>query len=265
MNFDIAQLKKTSIVMGILNCTPDSFFDGGVRTTLSAQLQHCERMIAEGAEIIDIGAFSTRPGYVEISEDEELQRLLPVVREIRKQFPTTVLSVDTFRSTVVHRVYSEVGEFVVNDISGGLYDSEMLRACGKLSLPYICMHLQDVTQSTDFIADMKQFFATQIAEAQKYKIPQIILDPGFGFGKTIEQQYKLLNNLDQFLYFDVPVLVGVSRKSMIWKTLQITPQEALNGTTILNTIALIKGAHILRVHDVREAAECVRLCCLVIK
>ncbi|MCL2327554.1 MAG: dihydropteroate synthase [Bacteroidetes bacterium] len=246
--------------MGILNCTPDSFFDGGVRISIDAQLQHCETMISEGAAIIDIGAFSTRPGYSEISEDEELQRLLPVVREIRRKFPTTTLSIDTFRSAVVRRVFGEIGEFIVNDISGGLYDNEMLKTCGELSLPYICMHLQDVTQSKTMIADMQQFFETQIAEAHKYGIQHIIIDPGFGFGKTIEQQYELLNCLDEFMYFNLPLLVGVSRKSMIWKTLQCTPQEALNGTTILNTIALTKGAHILRVHDVKEAVECVQIC-----
>jgi dihydropteroate synthase len=260
MNLNIFTYKKhTPIVMGILNCTPDSFFDGGVRTTLGAQVRHCDTMIAEGAEIIDIGAFSTRPGYTEISEDEELQRLLPVVRKIREQFPDISLSIDTFRSIVVQRVFDEIGEFIVNDISGGLYDMEMLKICGKLSLPYICMHLLDITQSQTMIADIQQFFEKQIAEAQKYNIQQIILDPGFGFGKTIAQQYELLNNFDTFLHFDLPLLAGVSRKSMIWKTLQNTPNEALNGTTILNTIALMKGAHILRVHDVKEAMECVKL------
>lgn len=245
--------------MGILNCTPDSFFDGGVRTTLDAQLQHCATMIANGAAIIDIGAYSTRPGYTEISEDEELRRLLPVVRKIREEFPDILLSVDTFRSGVVQRVFEEIGEFIVNDISGGLYDTEMLKTCGRLSLPYICMHLQDVTQSPTMLADMLHFFEKQIVEAQKYNIPHIILDPGFGFGKTLDQQYELMNGLDTFLSFNVPLLVGISRKSMIWKTLQSTPSEALTGTTILNTVALMKGAHIIRVHDVQEAVECVKL------
>ena len=260
MNFDIfANLKKTPIVMGILNCTPDSFFDGGVRTSIDAQLRHCETMISEDAAIIDVGAFSTRPGYSEVSEEEELRRLLPLVKQIRIQFPTIPVSIDTFRSAVVRRVFDETGAFIVNDISGGLYDEKMLQTCGELSLPYICMHLHDVTQSKTMIADMQQFFEQQIAEAHTCGIPQLILDPGFGFGKTIDQQYELLNRLDEFTHFNVPILVGISRKSMIWKTLQCLPQEALNGTTILNTLALIKGAHILRVHDVKEAVECVKL------
>lgn len=260
MNFDIlTHEKKMPLIMGILNCTPDSFFDGGTRNSLELQLKHTEKMIAEGAAIIDIGAFSTRPGYSEISETEELQRLLPVAREIRKQFPEILISVDTFRATVAQRVFEEIGEFIVNDISGGLYDSKMFEICGKYSLPYICMSLQDVTQSQTMIADLQQFFEEKITEARKYNISQIILDPGFGFGKTIDQQYELLHNLDSFLHFKVPLLVGVSRKSMIWKVLQNSPCDALNGTTILNTIALMKGAHILRVHDVREAMECVKL------
>ena len=250
---------RTPCIMGILNCTPDSFFDGGVRTTLDAQLRHCETMIAEGAAIIDIGAFSTRPGYSHISEDEELQRLLPVVKQIRTQFPTIIVSIDTFRSAVVRRVFAEIGECIVNDISGGMYDGEMLRTCGERSLPYICMHSHNVTQSKNFIAGMQQFFENRIIEAQQCGIHHIIIDPGFGFGKTIEQQYELLNRLDEFAHFKLPLLVGVSRKSMIWKTLHCTPQEALNGTTVLNTIALMKGAHILRVHDVREAVECIKI------
>jgi dihydropteroate synthase len=245
--------------MGILNCTPDSFFDGGTRTSLDAHVAHCARMIAEGAAIIDIGGYSTRPGYAEISEEEELRRLLPVVRAVRKNFPDIAISIDTFRSGIVRSVYAEIGTIIVNDISGGEYDSEMLETCGKLALPYICMHLQDVTQSTDFMSDMQDFFAQKNAVAQQYNIPQLLLDPGFGFGKTIAQQYELLRRMNEFAHFNLPILAGLSRKSMIWKTLHCTPQEALNGTTILNTLALSKGAAILRVHDVKQAMECVRL------
>lgn len=253
-------------IMGILNITPDSFYDGGKYSSVKGALIHTEKMLSEGASIIDIGAYSSRPGAADISAEEEYNRLSPVISQIRKSFPTAQISIDTFRSEIVTKIYSEYGNIIVNDISGGLMDSQMLEVCGKHSLPYVCMHMngtpqtmQNNTEYNNLIEDISSFFDKQIAKAEEFGINTIIIDPGFGFGKTTDQNFTLLSNLQEFTKYNKPILVGFSRKSMIYKTLNCTPENAGNGTTILNTIALLKGASILRVHDVKEAVETIAL------
>lgn len=253
-------------VMGIVNLTPDSFYDGGKFSSISHILQHVERICTDGVDIIDVGAYSSRPGAEHISEQEEAKRLLPVVQEIAKHFPHIPLSIDSFRSSIIQQVYDVVGDVIVNDISGGMLDASMIAICGKLQLPYICMHMpgtpqtmQQHTQYTDILLDILQFFSKQIALCKKHGVPSVILDPGFGFGKTIEQNFTLLSNLQSFEIFEKPILVGLSRKSMIYKTLDSTPEDALHGTGVLHTIALCNKAHILRVHDVKEAKQCITL------
>lgn len=264
-------IKKTiqsqkPLVMGILNTTPDSFYDGGLYTNTASCIARITQMIAEGVDIIDIGAYSSRPGAENISVDSELERLLPIVTAIHNQFPEIILSVDTFRSEVVEKIYSICSEFIVNDISGGMLDPHMLSTCGKYKLPYVCMHMQNTPQTmqknpkyTDVVTEIYSFFEKQIKHAKQAGIETIILDPGFGFGKTLEQNYEILAKLEIFSTLNQPILVGISRKSMIYKLLNSTPNEALNGSTILHTIALQKGAQIIRVHDIKEAKECIAM------
>ena len=253
------------LVMGILNLTPDSFYDGGSHNNTDDVLRHCEKMLTEGADIIDIGAFSSRPGMEINSAEEEKRRLLPYLTEIKKRFPETIISIDTFRKEVAKNAL-ENGADIINDISGGIFDEEMLPYIGENHIPYIMMHCGGSIESlhTNHIKEnpceiVKSFFERQIEFLSQYGEQQVILDPGIGFNKSMKSNFELLNNINEYRVNNLPVLIGISRKSMIYKTLKITSQEALNGTTVLNTIALIKGADILRVHDVKEAVEAMKL------
>jgi len=254
------------LVMGILNVTPDSFYDGGAYTVESAIVKRATQILEEGGRFVDIGAMSTKPGAKEISLQEELDRLLPAVKAVKKEFPDAALSVDTYRSEVVKIIFDEIGGFVVNDISGGTFDAKMFEMVAGLHLPYILMHTKGKSNSMqknpayeDIVKEMILFFAAQVQKLKLLGVCDIIIDPGFGFGKTADHNYELLNRLDAFKLFELPVLVGVSRKAMIWKELGITPKESLNGTTVLNTLALSGGCDILRVHDVKEAVETIKL------
>ncbi len=256
------------IVMGIVNITPDSFYDGGKFEDETTMLKAVEQMINDGATVIDVGAISTRPGAVSISTKVELGRLLPAVKAIRGNFPDIALSVDTFRSWVAVRVIDEVGPIIINDISGGTLDSKMFETVGKLQMPYILSHIkgtprdmQDDPQYDDLIKEISSYFSDKVKKLTKLGVKDIILDPGFGFGKTLDHNYDLLNKLDSFKVFQLPVMAGLSRKSMIWKALDIQPETALNGTTVANTLALMGGTDILRVHDVKEAVEAVKIFC----
>ena len=250
-----------SIVMGILNVTEDSFYDGGKYTTEASVLERATQILAEGGDIIDIGAMSTRPNAMEIPEEEEISRIVKAVRTIRSHYPEAVLSIDTYRASVA-RTAVEAGADMINDISGGTFDPGMISTVGALQVPYCLMHttskpsdMQQHTEYNDILADMLQFFGQQLEKLHAHHVHDIIIDPGFGFGKTLEQNYFLMDNLEVFQQLGLPILVGISRKSMIYKLLGTTPGEALNGTTVLNTIALMKGTDILRVHDVKEAVE----------
>jgi dihydropteroate synthase len=252
-------------IMGILNVTPDSFYDGGKYKNESDVLNQVEKMINEGATFIDVGAYSSRPGAAHISEDEELKRSVSIVKLISEKFPNTFISIDTFRSNVAKKNV-EVGACIINDISAGSMDTKMMKTVAELQVPYIMMHMRGIPQNmqikTDYENVVKEilfYFSEKIAEASNHKINDIIIDPGFGFGKKLEHNYDILNKLDLFKTLELPILIGVSRKSMIHKLLEIKPEEALNGTTCLNTIALVKGAKILRVHDVKEAMQCVKI------
>lgn len=254
------------VVMGIMNVTPDSFFDGGKYQGLTAVLEHCHKMVEDGADIIDIGAFSTRPGSERISDKEEIDRIIPALKAIRKEFPDILISIDTFRQSVANQCIEE-GADIINDISGGLFDENMIPFIGKNHIPYVLMHITGTLEGMhkeDIISEnvhekVRQFFETQVNKLLEYGEQQIILDPGIGFNKTIECNFGLLKDIDKYRINDLPVLIGISRKSLIYKTLNISPEEALNGTTTLNTIALLNGADILRVHDVKEAVEAVKL------
>ncbi len=253
------------IVMGILNVTPDSFFDGRNDLTEVNIVRKVNAMEYDGAKIIDVGGYSTRPGAANVSEEEELKRVLPIVQLIKSNFKYLDISVDTFRSSVAQKCV-EAGATIINDVSGGTLDQNMFNCIAHLKVPYVLMHIQGNPQTmqenptyNNVVEEVKNYFEEKINQLNKLGINDIILDPGFGFGKTVEHNYELLNNLDAFKSFGLPILAGVSRKSMINKVLDTTPEEALNGTTVLNTIALTKGANILRVHDVREANECVKL------
>ena len=256
------------VVAGIVNITPDSFFDGGKMDDEATMLKAVEKMVAEGAGIIDVGAVSTRPGSKNVSTKEELARLLPAVQAIHKAFPGIALSIDTFRSWVAVRVIDEVGPIIINDISGGTLDSNMFETVAKLQVPYILSHIkgtplnmQEEPQYDDLIREVAQYFAERVKKLNKLGVKEVILDPGFGFGKTLDHNYELLNKLDAFKVYQLPVMVGLSRKSMIWKALDATPETALNGTSVANTLALMGGADILRVHDVKEAVEAVKIFC----
>jgi len=252
-------------VMGILNITPDSFYDGGIHSKEYDILLHVEGMLNEGATFIDVGAYSSKPNASYVSEEEELERMVPIVTSIIKRFPDILLSIDTFRARIAKQCV-EIGAALINDISAGKLDNAMLPAIADLHVPYIMMHMRGTPQNmqtqTDYnnlTKDILFYFSERIAQARGLGIVDLIVDPGFGFAKTKEQNFELLNNFELFKMLELPILAGVSRKSMIYKTLNNSPQEALNGTTVLNTIALRKGANILRVHDVKEAVECIKL------
>lgn len=253
-------------VMGILNITPDSFFDGGKYQLQKDIEERCEQILSEGAKIIDIGAYSSRPGATHISEEEEVKRLTQALSWIRKKYPNAILSVDTFRASVSELVVRDFEVDIINDISGGTMDEHMFETIGQLGVPYILMHMQGTPQNMqmnpvyqNLIGDISLFFAEQLKKLRAFGAKDVILDLGFGFGKTLEHNYELLRELRQFELFELPMLVGISRKSMIYKLLGVDSQAALNGTTALNTIALLNGANILRVHDVKEAVECINL------
>jgi len=253
-------------VMGILNVTPDSFYDGGRYTSEAAIVSKVASMMEEGADIIDMGAYSTRPGAAEISPAEEKARLLGALQIIRREFPDICISVDTFRADVAEQAVDEFGAGIINDISAGGMDDRMLATAGKLKVPYIMMHMLGTPGKmpskpvyADVTRDLMAYFADRVAAAKLQGIIDIIIDPGFGFGKTVNQNFQLLRELNLFTLMGMPVMVGVSRKSMIYKTLDVSPEDALNGTSVLNTLALANGARILRVHDVKQAAEAVKL------
>ncbi|MCB0457154.1 MAG: dihydropteroate synthase [Flavobacteriaceae bacterium] len=255
----------TPKVMGILNITPDSFYDGGTLATEKQLLTQAEKMLKEGATFLDIGGYSSRPNAEDISEAEELSRVIPAIESILKQFPEAIISIDTFRSEVAKQSV-EAGAAMVNDIAAGNLDSQMMTTVAKLKVPYIMMHMRGTPQTMTTLTDYENiakevifYFSEKLAQARALGMNDMILDPGFGFAKTRLQSFELLGNLELFKSLNVPLLVGLSRKSMIYKTLQTTPEEALNGTTALHAIVLLKGASILRVHDVKEAIECVTL------
>ncbi|WP_242087427.1 dihydropteroate synthase [Aestuariivivens sediminis] len=252
-------------IMGILNVTPDSFYDGGTYNSDTAILNQVEKMLHEGATFIDVGAYSSRPNADVVTEGEEQKRLLPVITSILKRFPEILLSVDTFRSQIARQCI-EAGAVLINDISAGKLDDNMLPTIANLKVPYIMMHMrgtpQTMKQHTHYdhlVKDILFYFSERIAAAKALGIIDVLVDPGFGFAKTSEQNFQLLNQLELFQLIEKPIVVGLSRKSMIYKTLKTSAQEALNGTIVLNTIALLKGASILRVHDVKEAMECITL------
>lgn len=254
------------VVMGIVNVTPDSFYDGGKLTDEKVLLSWVEKMVKEDVSFIDVGAISTRPGAKLVSTKTELDRLLPAVHAIRKNFPDIPLSVDTFRSWVAVRVIDEIGPIIVNDISGGTLDSKMFETIGKMNVPYVLTHIQGTPQNMqeepfyeDVVKDISNWLSERVKKLTKCGVKDIIIDPGFGFGKNIQHNYDLLNRLDSFKVFQLPVMVGLSRKSMLWKWLGIKPEDALNGTTVANTMALLGGADILRVHDVKEAVEAIEI------
>jgi len=257
---------STPVVMGILNVTPDSFYDGGVYNNENKIIERINRMFSEGAAIVDIGAVSSRPNSSPVNEDEEWNRLLPVLKIIKKHFADKCFSLDTFRSNIAYKAVTEYGIGIVNDISAGNLDDKMFDTIKRLQVPYIIMHMQGTPQTMqknpqydDVTNDIIKFFSEKTTRLFELGINDIIIDPGFGFGKTLEHNYKLMKDLAKFKILDLPILVGISRKSMIYKLLNITPQEALNGTTVLNTVALLNGANILRVHDVKEAVETVKI------
>ena len=252
-------------VMGILNVTPNSFFDGGKYTDEKSILSQVEKMLNEGTTFIDIGAYSSKPNAEFVSEEEEISRLLPIIKLVLKKFPEALISVDTFRANVA-KAGIENGACIINDISAGSLDKKMMQTVAELQVPYIMMHMkgnpqtmQSLAQYVNITKEMLFYFSEKVALARSFGINDLIIDPGFGFAKTVEQNFEVLNNLELFQMLELPILVGVSRKSMIYKTLETSAELALNGTSVLNTIALQKGATILRVHDVKEAMECIKL------
>ena len=256
---------STPKVMGILNITPNSFYDGGKFTDQESIVNRVHKMISDGATFIDIGAYSSKPNAEFVSEKEEIDRLLPVLNLILNKYPETIISIDTFRSEVA-KVAIENGAAIINDISAGNLDEKMMEIIAKYNVPYIMMHMrgnpqtmQTLTNYDNIVKEILFYFSEKIALANLLGINDLIIDPGFGFAKTLEQNFEVLSKLELFQMLELPILAGISRKSMIYKTLETTAADALNGTSILNTIALSKGAKILRVHDVKEAVECVKL------
>ena len=255
----------TPKVMGILNLTPDSFYDGGKFNNINIIDNHISKMIKDGMDILDIGGYSSRPGAKEISLHEEISRVLPTLKNIRKKFPELIISIDTFRAEIANACLNE-GADIINDISAGILDKKMLKTISNFNCTYIMMHMlgnpQNMQNSPSYenvVIEIIQFLSERIKIARDYGIVDLISDPGFGFGKTLENNFEILNNLEKFKILDIPILVGFSRKSMIYKTLKTTSENALNGTSALNTIALTKGVKILRVHDIKEAKECIIL------
>ena len=258
---------STPKVMGIVNVTPDSFFDGGKLTNSDEIVVQVEKMLQDGATFIDLGGYSSKPGAEFVSETEELNRVVPIVKLLVEKFPDILLSIDTFRSEVAKQTV-ENGAAIINDISAGLLDEKMLETVAKLQVPYIMMHMkgtpktmQSLANYDDLLKEMNFYFSERIAKARSFGLNDIIIDPGFGFAKTLEHNYELLQNLELLQFHELPILAGISRKSMIYKTLETSPEDALNGTTFLHAFCLQKGANILRVHDVKEAVECVKLMC----
>jgi dihydropteroate synthase len=256
---------STPKVMGILNITPDSFYHNSRTKTIDEALSKAAQFLNEGATFIDIGGYSSRPGAQDISIDEETDRLVPVVESLVKAFPEAIISIDTFRAKVARETIA-AGAHIINDIAAGDMDEQMFETVAKLQVPYIMMHMQGTPQNmqqnptyNNVLLEVIDYLAKKVAALRALHIHDVVIDPGFGFGKTIEHNYELLRQMEAFKIFKLPVLVGLSRKGMIYKTLGTTAAEALNGTSVLNTIALQKGAGILRVHDVKEAVECVRL------
>ena len=256
---------STPKIMGILNVTPDSFYDGGVHNSDKKILKHVEKMLNDGAVFIDIGAYSSRPNGKNIGENEELNRVVPALELVNNKFPETIISIDTFRSKVAETCLNS-GASIINDISAGEMDKKMMKIVGKYKVPYIMMHMKGNPQNMisrtnydDMLKEIIKYFSKKINQALSYKINDMIIDPGFGFAKDLRQNYNLLSNMDLLKILDKPIMVGISRKSMIYKSLKTSAKESLNGTTVLNTVSLIKGASILRVHDVKEASECIKL------
>ena len=252
-------------VMGILNVTPDSFYDGGSYKNEADIINQVKKMLTEGATFIDVGAYSSRPNSPFVSQDEELQRIVPIIELLAVNFPDIIISVDTFRAEVAKKTI-KAGAALINDISGGFRDENMLKTIAELDVPYIMMHMrgdasnmQELTNYNHLLNDITFYFSKQITACKKLGIKDLIIDPGFGFSKTIEQNFELLKQLELFKILDAPLLAGISRKSMIYKTLNTTAKNALNGTTALHMVALQKNAKILRVHDVKEAIECITL------
>lgn len=252
-------------VMGVLNITPNSFYDGGQYVTEKSILNQVEKMLVEGATFIDLGAYSSKPNAAFVSEEEELARLLPVVKSVLQHFPEALLSIDTFRSEVAKKAL-DLGAAMINDIAAGNLDEKMFETIAKYQVPYVMMHMkgtpQTMTSFTNYdniVKDILFYFSEKIATARSFGINDLVIDPGFGFAKTLEQNYEVLQHLALFQTLELPILVGVSRKSMVYKVLGTSAEEALNGTTVLNTIALTKGTNILRVHDVKEAVEATKL------
>ena len=257
---------STPAVMGIINITPDSFFSGSRFNSEAAILERVGQVVDEGGSMVDVGAYSSRPGAENVSADIELARLLPALKVIRDRYPNLIVSVDTFRAEVAERVVTEGFADIINDISGGEMDGAMFDTVARLKVPYILMHMQGTPDTMqinptyrDVVADVSLWLSERVDKLRSMGVNDIIIDPGFGFGKTVEHNYSMLNRLDEFRLFQLPLLVGLSRKSMIYKVLDGDPEGSLNGTTALNTVALLKGANILRVHDVKEAVECVKL------
>lgn len=253
-------------VMGILNVTPDSFYAGSRKQTEAAIIDRIEMILREGASIIDVGGYSSRPDAAEVSETEEMQRLEMALQPLLQHYPDVVVSVDTFRSSVARQCVEKYGVAMINDISGGELDERMFDTVAQLRVPYIMMHMrgtpQTMQQQTDYedvTADLLKYFSQKLERLFRLGVNDVILDPGFGFSKTLTQYYELMRHLGDFRIFGLPLLVGVSRKSMIYKLLETTPEESLNGTTVLHTYALLQGADILRVHDVRAAKEAIRI------
>lgn len=256
---------STPKIMGIVNLTPDSFYDGGKHNNLNQALKHTEEMLNAGGFFIDLGACSSKPGAKVVTEEEEKKRLFPVLEKLITSFPETHFSIDTYRSSVAKSAL-EMGASMINDISGGSFDENLMSTVGKFTVPYVLMHMagtpqtmQDNPSYENLMQEVLYYFSERVQLAYKAGINDIIIDPGFGFGKTIDHNFELLKNLELFHNFDFPLLIGISRKSMIYKKLGIKADRALNGSTVLHTVSLLKGAHILRVHDVKEAKECVDL------
>ena len=263
-NGKLLDLSKPKI-MGIVNITPDSFYDGGRYLLQERAIAHAEQLWAEGADVLDLGAYSSRPGAEGISAQEELDRLLPVLSEIRRRIPESILSVDTFRASVAEAAVA-AGADIINDISGGYLDAAMHATVGKLQVPYILMHMrgtpetmQNLTNYKDLLYEMQVYFRDNIAKLRKEGVRDIILDLGFGFAKTLQQNYTLLKHLEDFKWFGLPILGAVSRKSMIYRALNTSAEEALNGSTVLHTLLLLKGVQLLRVHDIQAVREAVQL------
>jgi dihydropteroate synthase len=256
----------TPRVMGVLNITPDSFYKGSRYSDEKSIISAAGKMIDEGADFLDVGGYSSRPGAVNIPAEEEKIRVIKAVKLIVKNFPLAIISVDTFRAEIAREAICDCGAHMINDISGGEADKEMFKLVTELNVPYIMMHMKGSPENMqhnpeydDVVADLLKWFAGRIVKLQSEGVKDIIIDPGFGFGKNTGHNFEMLNRLKDFSITGLPLMVGISRKSMIWKTLNITPDEALNGTSVLNTVALMNGANILRVHDVKEAVEAVKL------